>query len=172
MDNDHEMKTILYFSYGSNMSSRRLMERVPSAIFLSIATLKEHKLQFHKKSKDGSGKCDAEHTANRNDCVIGVVFAMSASDKKELDRKECLGFGYEEKTVKVMLENGNRIEASTYFTVETDATLNPYNWYKEHVLRGAKENNLPHDYISIIEKVESLPDPDMDRHEQEIAIYF
>jgi len=103
---------------------------------------------------------------------MGVIFMMSASDKKELDRKECLGFGYEEKTVTVMLENGNRIETSTYFAVETDATLNPWSWYKKHVLRGARENNLPHDYISIIEKIESSPDPDMDRHEQELAIYI
>jgi gamma-glutamylcyclotransferase len=165
------MQTMLYFSYGSNMSSRRLLERAPSAAFLCIATLKEHRLRFHKKSKDGSGKCDAVHTADRNDCVMGVVFEMSASDKKKLDRKECLGFGYEEKTVTVMLENGERIEASTYYSVETDAALNPYNWYKEHVLRGARESNLPHDYISIIEKIKSLPDPDMDRHEQELAIY-
>jgi hypothetical protein len=166
------MKTMLYFSYGSNMSSRRLLERAPSATFLSIATLKEHRLRFHKKSRDGSGKCDAEYTANPDDCVMGVVFMMSASDKKELDRKECLGFGYEEKTVTVMLENGNRIETSTYFAVETDATLNPWSWYKKHVLRGARENNLPHDYISIIEKIESSPDPDIDRHEQELAIYI
>jgi len=166
------MKTMLYFSYGSNMSSRRLLERAPSATFLSIATLKEHRLRFHKKSRDGSGKCDAEHTANPDDYVIGVVFIMSASDKKELDRKECLGFGYEEKTVTVVLENGTQIEASAYYAVETDATLNPWSWYKKHVLRGARENNLPHDYISIIEKIESSPDPDMDRHEQELAIYI
>jgi hypothetical protein len=111
---------------------------------------------------------------------MGVIFVMSASDKKELDRKECLGFGYQENTITVLLENGDRIEASTYRTpqggikknaVETDAALNPYSWYKEHVLRGARENNLPHDYISIIEKIESLPDPDMDRHERELAIY-
>src|SRR5210317_591378 len=168
------MKKMLYFSYGLNMSSRRLLERAPSATFLSIATLKEHRLRFHKKSRDGSGKCDAEYTANPDDCVIGVVFIMSASDKKELDRKECLGFGYEAKTVTVILENGNRIETSTYFTpqggikknaIETDATLNPWSWYKKHVLRGARENNLPHDYISIIEIIESSPDPDMDRHE-------
>ena len=172
MDNGHEMQTIFYFSYGSNMSSRRLMERVPSARFLSIATLKEHKLQFHKISKDGSGKCDVEHTANRNDRVIGVVFEMTDSDKKKLDRRECLGFGYAEKTVTVILENEDQIEASTYCAVETDATLNPYNWYKEHVLRGARENNLPQDYISLIKKIESLPDPDMDRHAQELAIYI
>ena len=83
------------------MSSRRLLERAPSATFLSIATLKEHRLRFHKKSRDGSGKCDAEYTANPDDCVMGVIFMMSASDKKELDRKECLGFGYKEKNVTV-----------------------------------------------------------------------
>ena len=153
------------------MSSRRLLERAPSATFLSIATLKEHRLKFHKKSKDGSGKCDAEHTTEQNDCVIGVVFAMSAADKEELDRKECQNFGYKKKTVTVTLENGNRIEASTYCAVETDADLSPYSWYKEHVLRGARENNLPHAYVALIEKIETLPDPDMNRHDRELAIY-
>lgn len=165
------MKTVRYFSYGSNMSSRRLLERVPSAAFLSIATLKGHRLQFHKKSRDGSGKCDAEHTADHDDCVIGVVFEMSVSDKKELDQKECLGFGYKKKTVTVVLESGDQIETATYSATETIAALKPYHRYKEHVLRGARENNLPHDYIAIIEKIESVPDPDMDRHEQELAIY-
>ena len=167
MADDQQAETKLYFSYGSNMSSRRLLARTPSATFLSIATLSEHRLEFHKISRDGSGKCDAVHTAHRNDCVMGVVFAMSAPDKKELDRKECLGFGYEEKTVTVLLENGDRIKASTYYAVQTDAALNPWDWYKEHVLRGARENNLPHDYISLIEKIKSLPDPDMDRHEHD-----
>lgn len=153
------------------MSSLRLLERTPSATFLSIATIQEHRLRFHKKSKDGSGKCDAVHTANQDDCVMGAVFAMSAADKEELDRKECHGFGYKEKTVTVTLENGDRVEASTYCAVETDAGLNPYSWYKEHVLRGARENNLPHEYISKIEEIESMPDPDMDRHARELAIY-
>jgi hypothetical protein len=147
------------------------LERVPSAAFLSIATLKGHRLQFHKKSRDGSGKCDAEHTADHDDCVIGVVFEMSVSDKKELDQKECLGFGYKKKTVTVVLESGDQIETATYSATETIAALKPYHWYKKHVLRGARENNLPHDYIAIIEKIESVPDPDMDRHEQELAIY-
>ncbi len=166
------MKTVLYFSYGSNMSSHRLLERAPSATFLSTATLQEHKLRFHKKSKDGSGKCDAEHTADQNDCVMGCVFEMSVSDKEALDRKECQGFGYKEKAVIVILENGEQVEASTYCAVVTDSGLTPYTWYKEHVLRGARENNLPHEYISNIEKIESLPDPDLDRHEQELAIYY
>lgn len=152
------------------MSSRRLIDRVPSATFISIAKLKEHRLQFHKKSKDGSGKCNAEYTSNPNDCVIGVVLEISASEKDALDRKE--GLGYEDKTVSVLMENGEQIEVVTYYATKIDATLKPYHWYKEHVLRGAKENNLPTVYISMIEKTESLPDPKPDRHKQELSIYL
>ena len=165
------MSTIRYFSYGSNMSSQRLIDRVPSTKFMFIAKLKEHRLKFHKKSKDGSGKCDAEYTANPADCVIGVVFEILATEKPELDRKEGRGFGYEEKSVIVLTENDDQVEVVTYYATKIDALLKPYHWYKEHVLRGAKENNLPLDYISMIEKTESLPDPQPDRHEQELSIY-
>lgn len=50
---------ILYFAYGSNMSSARLRARVPSCRPIGIAFLPGHELRFHKRSKDGSGKCDA-----------------------------------------------------------------------------------------------------------------
>ncbi len=66
------MTTIKYFAYGSNMSSRRLMDRVPSAQFVSIGKLGEHRLRYHKKSKDGSGKCDIEHTENPENSVWNV----------------------------------------------------------------------------------------------------
>ena len=39
---------MLYFSYGSNMSLQRMKERVPGAELISIATLFEHQLKFHK----------------------------------------------------------------------------------------------------------------------------
>ncbi len=53
---------MLYFSYGSNMSSRRLLSRVPSARFITSASLPGHALHFHKKGLDGSAKCDAYET--------------------------------------------------------------------------------------------------------------
>ena len=59
--------------------------------------MRDHDLRFHKKSKDGSGKCDALETNNSEHFVIGVVFKISETDKSELDRKEGLGFEYEEK---------------------------------------------------------------------------
>jgi len=44
---------MLYFSYGSNMSERRLKDRVPSAKKICKAFLRKHDLRFHKKGMDG-----------------------------------------------------------------------------------------------------------------------
>ena len=50
--------TLLYFAYGSNMSSVRLRARVNSAQPLGVARLPGHRLRWHMHSLDGSGKCD------------------------------------------------------------------------------------------------------------------
>jgi hypothetical protein len=52
-----------------------------------------------------------------------------------------------------------------------DSDLRPYDWYKYHVVTGAKENNLPADYVSMLEGVESILDPDKERERKELNIY-
>ena len=161
-----------YFSYGSNMSVKRLRDRVPSASKLSTAILRKHELKFHKiGKKDSSAKCDAKETGNPEHFVIGVVFDISESDKLKLDQKEGLGYGYEEKNVIIELNGGKTIEAFSYYATKIDPELKPFHWYKEHVVRGARENGLPEEYIQRIESIESVADPDDVRHEKELAIY-
>ncbi len=163
---------MLYFAYGSNMSSKRLRSRVSSAKMQCIATLTEHQLQFHKRSKkDGSGKCDAFYTGHSTDRVMGIVFEMEAKDKGPLDEAEGLGKGYEEKTVTVKDSSGGSIQAFTYYATDIDPFVKPYHWYKNHVLIGAREHQLPTDYIQLIESVESIDDPLPNRHERELQIY-
>ena len=161
---------MLCFSYGSNMSLARLQDRVPSARFMAVATLQAHRLQFHKVSKDGSGKGDAEETGNPEDRVIGVVYEISDSEKPTLDQKEGLGSGYDEKQVEVTTAQG-RLTALMYFATKVDSQLKPYRWYQEHVLVGVRENGLPPEYIVQIEAMEAVDDPDAARHERELAIY-
>ena len=50
--------SFITFAYGSNMPSARLRGRCPSARAIGIAELRGHELRWHKRSKDGSGKCD------------------------------------------------------------------------------------------------------------------
>ncbi len=162
---------MLYFAYGSNMSIKRLRDRAPSSCFVSIATLYEHDLRFHKIGKDGSGKCDAQETNNLEHSVIGVVFEIAESEKSELDRKEGLGYGYEQKEVELTTPSGRIINASTYYATSIDPSLKPYHWYKHHVLTGAQENGLPGEYVERISIIESIADPKPERNQREMAIY-
>jgi len=162
---------LLYFAYGSNMSSKRLMARTPSAKFVAIAQLAQHELKFHKLSKDGSGKCDIAKTDDQHKFVIGVLYSIDENEKLILDRYEGLGQGYEQKLVEVMTPDGQSFRATSYYAAHIEANLKPYHWYKEHVLRGAKENQLSSDYIKVIESIQSIADPDGKREKKELETY-
>jgi len=126
---------------------------------------------FHKKSQDGSAKCDAMHSGNSEDVVMGVVYEIDALEKPQLDVFEERGYGYETKTVKVSTSQGTTIEALTYYAIDIDSLLQPYHWYKEHVLRGAREHHLPSAYLQSLERVTSIPDTNSERHAREVQIY-
>ena len=151
-----------YFAYGSNMLRRRLQERVASAVPLGVARLDGYSLRWHKRSKDGSGKCDAYRTDDAADCIWGVLYEMDASDKPVLDGIEGVGVGYDAIEVNGDLD-GKVLRACTYVATDIDATLKPYDWYKGLVLAGAKEAGLPEEYITGVEAAGSIEDPDDDR---------
>lgn len=161
-----------YFSYGSNMSIRRLHDRVPSAKKVGVGILERHELRFHKVSKkDGSAKCDAFETKEPTHKLYGVVFYISEKDKNKLDMKEGLGYGYKQKDVKIQLNDGETVIAFTYYATDINSELKPLDWYKEHVLRGARENELPIEYIRSIEIIEHVEDSDSQRRDNELSIY-
>jgi gamma-glutamylcyclotransferase len=48
--------TIVNFAYGSNMLTRRLRERAPSARTVGTGVLHGHTLRWHKVGQDSSGQ--------------------------------------------------------------------------------------------------------------------
>lgn len=84
------MSTILYFAYGSNMSTPRLRYRVASCRLSFIARLLNYKLCFHKRSTDGSAKCNAFRTATPADTVIGVVYEIPTNQSPHLTARKDL----------------------------------------------------------------------------------
>jgi hypothetical protein len=108
------MSTIHYFAYGSNMSTPRLRYRVPGCRFEFVARLPNYKLCFHKRSKDGSAKCNAFRTAEPTDAVIGVVYEIPTNEKPALDRAEGLGAGYHEEIVPVLSPEGEKVTVHAY----------------------------------------------------------
>lgn len=168
-------KTFKYFAYGSNMSNRRLLDRCSTANFLEIAKIESYILAFNKKSSlDKSGKANIIQTGKSSTVVWGVIFEIEESQKTNLDTAEGKGKGYDEQTIKVIDSKGQEHECTTYIATEAkylDNALTPMDWYKEHCLIGAKEHNLPDDYISIIEGQTATIDTDIERAEKERKIY-
>ena len=165
------MVTVLYFSYGSNMSSKRLQHRVSNIRLVNVGRLEQHKLEFHKKSKDGSSKCDAVYVGNDKQFIYGAVYELTVSQLRILDMYEGLGAGYEQKTVDIITPDLGILNAITYYATDIDNSLQPYIWYKEHVIRGANEHNLPSDYIEILKSINAIPDTNKLRHQEEMMIY-
>ncbi|MGM0451279.1 MAG: gamma-glutamylcyclotransferase family protein [Pseudomonadota bacterium] len=163
---------MLCFAYGSNMSIRRLQARVPESRFRSVAWLRHHRLVFHKRSlEDHSAKCDALHTGDPDDWVVGVVYDIPEADKPVLDRIEGLGKGYDEALIQPQTPDGDTLEARMYAATDVDPSLTPYSWYRAHVLIGAWENGFPEDYVERILQTPVQQDPDAARQESELAIY-
>lgn len=152
-----EAPTYTYFAYGSNMSSERLRQRTPSAKPFGRARLRAHRLRWHKRGRDGSGKCDAAFTGRREDAVWGVLYAIDSAEKRLLDAAEGLGVGYGEKDVQVVAADGAVVVARTYEAKPAmrDGALLPLPAYKRRVLAGAREHGLPKDYVAALEKVET-----------------
>jgi len=145
----------------------RLLERVPSTNLLGVAELDKHRLAFHKKSQDGSSKCNLVRTGKESDGVYGAIYQMDSAHKQALDCFEGNGNGYHDSQLTVEL-HGKEHSCFTYFAQETHVAdgLKPYHWYKNLVVLGARHLQFPDVYVRSIEMIESVEDPDETRWKQ------
>jgi gamma-glutamylcyclotransferase len=151
---------MLYFTYGSNMNLQQMQERCPSARFVSVALLTDHKLAFTRKSiKRDCGVSDVVSERGRK--VWGVVYEISDLDLGKLDawegyrppreknaywRRECL-----------ILQDGNDkrpLTVSTYFGDPQSNPPPPNADYKQLIVSGARHWHLPEDYVCDLEAIE------------------
>lgn len=160
------------FAYGSNLCLERLLARTPTARALATATLAGHALRWHKKSIDGSGKCDAFATDSGSDVVWGVVYELTPADKLVLDGFEGLGHDYFEKAVRVRTRDDAVLDAVAYVAnpLLLDESVKPWRWYKGFVVTGAAQHSLPPQYRAGLEAVEAVDDPDAGRHSREWSV--
>ena len=149
------------FAYGSNLDSKRMLDRVPSAEAVGLAKLPLHVLRFHKRSsKDGTGKANAFLTESASDAVEGVVYRLDLSDLPKLDSVEGKGYGYDRHLMafQVVVDGRTKmLEAWAYLADADfiDDSLRPAAWYVDHVLRGEREHGLSDQLIAELEALET-----------------
>lgn len=159
------MKTIRYAAYGSNLHPGRLMRRVPSARWLGSASVPDLELRFHKRGKDGSGKCNV--VAGDGEVHV-AVYEFEIAEKPLLDGIEGLGRGYEAASLSV----SGFGTCFTYTAADThiNETLDPFGWYKQLVLLGCEFNGFPNGYVEQIQSVGHVTDPEADRREENLRL--
>ena len=153
-----------YLAYGSNLHPIRLMERVPSAELIGTAEIAGFELAFHKKSKDGSAKCNLIEVDEINRSVFAAVYRIDEREKPALDEAEGKGFGYLDSPLSVS-SNDSAHTCFTYLAQQSHIVdrLKPYHWYKEMVVVGAEFLQFPGDYIDAVRAIESVQDHDTGR---------
>lgn len=144
---------VLYFAYGSNMSSKHFRLRISSAKLIGSAYLKDKKMVFNKGSIDNSGKANLVDSIG--DVTWGVLYEIDAQDFGRLDQIEG---GYRRVQVRVFRSEGRGVNAVTYLSANLISEPVAYDWYKELVISGAREHNLPQEYIAYLEQLPSKPD--------------
>ena len=147
----------------------RLVERVPSAELIGIAKHPNHALTFHKKSNDGSSKCNMFNS--ESSLVYGAIYKLSPEHKNELDKFEGKWYGYIDNQI-ILRHNEIEYSCFTYIAQQSHIVdnLKPYHWYKKLVILGAQYLSFPDEYISSIEAIESMEDPDLTRRKEKEAL--
>lgn len=155
------------------MNINRLTQRVPSATKVSNVFLTGYKLMCNKVSRnDGSAKANIEKSDIATDIVWGILFEIDSNEKPLLDKAEGLGKGYNEDCLTFTDENNLNYIAQVYIADSNSINnrLVAYDWYKEFIITGAIQNQLPADYISQLQSIPFIPDPDEKRRSDHYSI--
>lgn len=144
---------LVYFAYGSNMNTKRIRSRVPLATVIGRARLLDKRMVCNKKGEDGSGK--ANLVDSPGDLVWGVLYEVDLAKLDKLDQAEG---GYQRTKLQVWTEQGNPVTAEVYVSKKLAADPMPYDWYKKLIIAGAREHQLPRDYLEYLEQLPSKPD--------------
>lgn len=144
------MGRFLYFAYGSNMLTERLIarKRCPSARPVTVACAEGYALDFSKKSnKDGSGK--ATLVSSEGSRQYGVLFEIEDDELPHLDREEGVGKGYDRHDMFSVISagTGDAVTAKTYLATKPQPNIKPFDWYLALIVAGARQNGLPQDQI-------------------------
>jgi len=139
----------------------QIRERCPSARFLGVAVLLDHRLAFSRDST--TRKCGAVDVAeNEGSEVWGVVYDINELDVGNLDKKEGFQPGYKINSYQreqrhVFLEGDRKkpLAVAIYFAIPQPGVHLPNQRYKDLILTGAKYWHLPDKYIrDILEPIQ------------------
>jgi gamma-glutamylcyclotransferase (GGCT)/AIG2-like uncharacterized protein YtfP len=153
---------MLYFAYGSNMDPGQMRRRCPSARFVAVAKLPDHRLAFTRYAKERAcGTCDGVPEAGKD--IWGVVFDVGEKDLEHLDAcedywpKRLLSESSYVREQREVWRGGDQNEPLLvwlYFANRQADPPLPNAAYKRQMVEGARFWGLPEEYQAELARIE------------------
>lgn len=155
---------IIYLAYGSNLHPARLRERIGNVELLDVVRLAGWRLIFDKHGADGSAKANLRPVPGGDSVAWAAAWSIERRQLPLLDRFEGCGRGYETIRFEVPV-SGAPVDALAYLAPShwTSPDLQPFDWYRDLIVAGARCHRLPDQYIESIAATLSMRDPDTQR---------
>ena len=148
----------LYFAFGSNLDEARLHIHCPSARFLSVARLADHRLAFTIESRNTwhGGVADILPAPGRE--VWGALWMVAGAHSRPLDEQEGVFReppAYRRYRVTVETPAGDVVACRSYQVAAPNLEgIGPSPAYKETILRGARAIGLPAAYLESLTAID------------------
>ncbi len=136
----------LYFAYGSNMSHNQIRKRCPGSRFIKKAYLEKFEFVYDGYSKSRNGAV-ANIVHSEKYVVWGGLFEITEEDLAKLDSCEGYPISYDRKKIDVRDDEANSYNATVYFR-KGEIIGTPHHDYRDIILEGAKDCDLPVDYMN------------------------
>ena len=141
-----------YFAFGSNMSAKRMNERLGWSPSRSGVILPDYEMVFNKHSNDG-GKANIMYSPG--DHVEGILYSVNEEDLLILDKFEGVAAKqYKRYEIEVRNHNKNSIAAVAYKALNTGKVFSPTEEYLNYILEG--KDFLSPEYYSKLNSTETL----------------
>lgn len=145
---------MLYFAYGSNMCQKQMRERCPGSSFLFLGYLDNYEFLYDGFSK--IRQCAVANVIVKEDSKVwGAVFEISENDRDELDQFEGYPKSYGRSVLTVKSDHSSPHQAIVYHREGREKGL-PSEGYKNIIMEGASDSNLPLEYIEWLNSFDTL----------------
>lgn len=126
----------MYVAYGSNLNLDQMTYRCPDAQVLGSGVVKNHELTFWGTARRDCGVATILPRKG-TDVPVGV-FAISASDERNLDSYEGWPYLYRKEFITVELDSGKKVRGMVYL-MNTGTVMRPSDYYYNTIKIGYED---------------------------------
>jgi gamma-glutamylcyclotransferase (GGCT)/AIG2-like uncharacterized protein YtfP len=126
----------LYFAYGSNLNEAQMALRCPDSKTVGIAKLENHRFLINDRGV-------ASIAESQDKVVYGLLWSISESDERQLDRYEGVRKGYYRKSTVSVRPQVNQTEDALVYIASSNEHGKPRPGYMEKIIRAAVGLGFP-----------------------------